>query len=154
MTTADQAVHFLDTGDIQIRLAGKPPPPPLVLPRPTFGQIKRLIRAEGRTADTLQAISTEAQAVRNAVMQAAEESGVIRDETIPALTEMRDKVRAAADKATDAAHDTLAAWWTDVFTELNDGAVPDQDAWPSIFMDPELPGRMIRHWRFQPTGPG
>lgn len=152
MTTADQPIHYFPTGDIQIRLVGSDPP--MLLPRPGFGQIKNLIRARGRFNDAREVAINRAKAAKNDALAAHPEGIEITGDNLDALTALRVQVRAVADVVEEEVAEICEAWWTEVFTLLNGGTVPPVDAWPSVFMDTNLPDAMIDHWRFVPVGPG
>lgn len=130
----------------------------VTLPRPTFGQIKPLIRTQGRIQDELQTLAYAALAQADEVIKAERElrtGGMSMTEQLGPITELRNKAREAADVAEEATGESLAGWWRDVFELLAGiGKVPDEEKWPSIFMDPKIPTAMVNHWRFVPTGPG
>lgn len=131
-----------------------------VLPRPTFGQIKPLIRAQGRISDDLQGSSYAALAAAAKITAAAEAlskdgASIITQDNLDRLETLRAESRAAADVGEDALVSSLTGWWTTVFgLLLGDDKVPDEATWPSSFMDAKTPAEMIAHWRFVPRGPG
>lgn len=162
MTTAepdDPPIVYHPNGTIDLTMpAGR-----LTLPRPTFGQIKPLIRAQGALIDALNIGKNRAMAVATETLRETKEMAdadpndrIVRPDTLDRLTTLAQKTREVADETESTTQALLAGWWTQVFDVLitDETGRPAEDDWPSFFLDPQIPGNMISHWRFVPTGPG
>lgn len=154
MTTADEGpIQLLPTGEIAIAFANGR----RVLPRPTFGQIQPLIRAEGHLRDEMATCSNKTAAIASRLLQSLPgttgEDGKITDDDLPELERIRAESRTAADEVEAEVQRLMSDWWSAVL-DLLDPAAPGPDSWPSSFLDPKMPTRMVSHWRFIPVGPG
>lgn len=161
MTTAepgDPPIVYHPNGTIDLTM----PDGRLALPRPTFGQIKSLIRTLGEVTDAMQigsnravAISRKITAETKVMSEQKPDQGVIRVDTLDRLAELNTEARAAADDSEAATESALTMWWIAVFeTLMPEDKRPSEDSWPSFVLDPKLPAQMVAHWRFVPTGPG
>lgn len=151
--TGDQA-----TGEITVALTSGP----ITLPRPTFGQIRKMIRAEEHLAKRLKNVEYKSIALLNKFREDAKalegNAGPgnieVTMENIPALEALRDENRDNADRIEDDRDDEIAKWWTEAFTLLAPTVAVDPESWPADLIDPGLPARVVAHWRRNPVGPG
>lgn len=143
------------------------PAGPLVIDRPTFGQMKKIIRAGARLDDDLQALSYRAKAnvtanrARWEKIPGVEMGGdgtpsvTVTDENTAALIEMKAESRAVLDAIEDDQFAAISRFWSTVFDLLLAlDPVPAEDDWPAPLADPTLHRKVIAHWRHVPVGPG
>lgn len=154
-------VAALPSGELDITVGGKHGT--LVhLPRPLFGQMKTLIRAEGRLADVLRAVEQRNSAYRNKLMvDVAKFEGAagpgnveLSVENLEGLAAIRDESREHVTQGEEATEAALVEFWTLVFATLDESDPPEPDQWPVDLLDATLPGKVINHWRYAQPGPG
>lgn len=147
------------TGEVTIAMT----PNPVTLPRPTFGQIRTLIRAEEHLETRLGNLTFRSTAYLNKFRNdtkplqgdAGEGNLTLSMDTIPTLERLRDESRDQADQIEDERDAEIIAWWTLVLSTLaSDAAAVTEESWPADLIDPSLPGRVVAHWRRNPVGPG
>lgn len=135
---------------------------PVTLPRPTFGQIRKMIRAEEHLDSRLKNIGYRSAAMLNKFREdvkplqgdAGEGNIDLNLANVSVLEGLRDENRANADAIEDERDDEIVTWWTLAFSTLAPTVVVDTETWPADLIDPGLPARVVAHWRRNPVGPG
>lgn len=152
----------LPSGEMEITLGGSRV---VHLPRPLFGQMKVLIRAEGRLDATLKGIRQRNSAFRNKLLftdlvefegDAGKGNIELSVDNLEGLAAIRDESLRVAEEGEDAIDAALTEFWQLVFATLVGlaGTEYEPDDWPADLLDASIPKRAIAHWRYAQPGPG
>jgi hypothetical protein len=143
-------VDYVRTGIIRVWIDGER----YRLRRPFFGEFKRFRLAVEDMNDEIDDLSQKSIALGQQITAEAETQDRAKDPEGYAAwrVDSRRRQREVGRNLTDTAEQLRIGWWEDVWATLAlDERPPD---WPSWITNPELPNRILTHWRMVPSGRG
>lgn len=152
----EDGIVLYGTGWARITIAGPDGAATYRLRRPLFGELRRLRVALQGVQDTLAeaAANLAGEQVRLNQLAAAAADEAQEPPDDDEFTELRDTIRAASRRLLDDSDDLRLHWWQQVFDLLGVDGTPDEDEWPGWVADPQMPAKIMEHWRSAPLARG
>lgn len=143
-------VDYVRTGIIRVWIDGER----YRLRRPFFGEFKRLRLAVEDMNDEIDELSQRSVTLGQQITAEAETHDRVKDPEAYAAwrVDSRRRQREVGRKLTDTAEQLRIGWWEDVWATLGLDERPAD--WPSWITNPDLPNRILTHWRMVPSGRG